>query len=192
MIPVLTGSVIGYFVCRRIWGEIGALRLSQEPCEFVPVSRTKVASTRRKPIQRETLSRLSLDIQPLSLLGVIGTWRAILGVSSAECRFAQGHPLHLELLAIRCSDVWTIAHVSSSAEGFLIGPVRLLEFFDGCGGANQRQCGQNVCLQNYKIDAPRAVCSSLSDCFHVPFLTLSRKLATHWRLQPEVRGMNKA
>ncbi len=50
----------------------------------------------------------------------------------------KGHPLHLNLLALRCSDVGTIAHASSGAQGFLIGRVRLLEFFRGCGTTNRR------------------------------------------------------
>jgi hypothetical protein len=37
-------------------------------------------------------------------------------------------PLHLKLLAIRCSDVRTIAHASSCAKSFLIRRIRLLEF----------------------------------------------------------------
>ncbi len=150
----------GIFVCRR--GEYGAnlaaLRPSQERCAFVAVSRTKVVSTQGKVTQRKTLSRLSRDIQPLSLFGCHRGLTRNPGMSFTECTFVYGYPVHSNLLVVRCSDVWTIAHASSSAEGFLIGPVRLPEFFRGCGGANQRQCGQNLCLQDYEIRAPRAVC----------------------------------
>lgn len=37
-----------------------------------------MASPQRKAIQRKTLSRLFRDIQPLSLLEVIGVWRETL------------------------------------------------------------------------------------------------------------------
>jgi hypothetical protein len=42
------------------------------------VLRSSGPSPQRKAIQRKTLSRLSRDNQPLSLLDVIGAWRAIL------------------------------------------------------------------------------------------------------------------
>ncbi len=148
------------------------LRPSQERCAFVAVSRTKVVSTHGKVTERKTLSRLSRDIQPLSLFGCHRGLTRNPGMSFTECTFVYGYPVHSNLLVVRCSDVWTIAHASSSAEGFLIGPVRLPEFFRGCGGANQRQCGQNLRLQGYEIRAPRPVCSSLSDCFHVPLLNV--------------------
>ena len=41
-----------------------------------------MASPQRKAIQRKSLSTLSRDIQPLSLLEVIGVWRATLAGAS--------------------------------------------------------------------------------------------------------------
>jgi hypothetical protein len=161
---------MGYLSAGEYGANLAALRPFQERCAFVVVSRTKtkVVSTQGKVTQRKTLSRLSRDIQPLSVFGCHRGLTRNPGMSFAECTSVYGYPVHSNLLVVRCSDVWTIAHASSSAEGFLIGPVRLPEFFRGCGGANQRQCGQNLCLQDYEIRAPRAACSSLSDCFHVP------------------------
>jgi hypothetical protein len=76
----------------------------------------------------------------------------------------------MNLLAIRCSDVRTITQASSCAKSFLIRRIRLLEFFRGCGAINRRQCGQNLCLQRYEVNAPKE-CSAFSYCFHVSFRT---------------------
>jgi hypothetical protein len=99
------------------------------------VLRSSGASPRRKAIQRKTLSMLSRDIQSF------GCHRRLvrnIGAAFAKCHFAQGHPVHLNLLAIRGSDVRTIAHASSGAESFSVGRLRLLEFFHACGATNPR------------------------------------------------------
>jgi hypothetical protein len=93
-----------------------------------------------------------------------------IGVTFTEGRFTQGHPLHLNLLAIRGSDLRAITHASSGAESFLIGRVRLPEFFDACGATNRRYCGQNLCLQTYEVHASM-VSSVFFYCLHFPFLT---------------------
>lgn len=126
-----------------------------------------MASPQRKAIQPKTLYTVSRDIQPPSLLEGHRRLARNIGVSYAEWRFAQGHPRHLNLLAIRYSDVRTIADASSGAKSTLIGHIRLLEFFDGCGATHRRECSKNLCLQNYEVSAP-SVCSTFANCFHVP------------------------